>query len=509
MILFFDEAGRSERVFRLLRGLGTSLVLALLVTIGTLSAAADNKSFQIRPGTAPEDAFPRIVRQADKSLGVSAGEVTIRVHYPEGQEELAARAAQIAAVPIEFLMEESGKALAGAVDFYIYPLEASAPAPAYVPHGKTLFTQVFLARKGVPLLEVPSNRQWYLEMYTHELAHALLHPYRIQDRWLDDGLAEYLKDLFRSRAIASDLVSSGTNENYELTLRDWNPPLVSLRRVEHAPWKLTDAKRLLRVRHKDPFYAVYLAQKEFWRYSAAAELLTRWMAAARAKGIEMPIRDLLQRIERRGGSIGWEQIGELIEEQTGTTLAALATPSATELDKARTMAWEERVSENLGQRIRALRVLSELGLPADAPSQELLGSFAMPPGVPDAESAAWNLHVATAAAVARAGVPDVCLEALAWLREAHGARAYFYGTPELWGCLAVTEPGTARELLLETMLDPKIGLAFQERAQSVLERLTGLEGGWSVTLGPEKRAAAAERWRQRLAALRASARPDS
>jgi hypothetical protein len=222
------------------------------------------------------------------------------------------------------------------------------------------------------------------------------------------------------------------------------------------------------------------------------------MAAARSKGIEAPIQDLLARIQRHRGSIGWREVGELLEQQTGLTFTAVTTPSADELAEARRTAWDQRDAELLGVRLRALRVLGGLGLPENAPPGELLGSFEMPPKIEDAQNITWNLHFAAANAVAQGGDPKVCQAAYAWLREAHGDEAFFYGSPALWSCLAVLEPRVAQKLLLDLLLSDRMNLEVQDEAQKALEKLTGLEGDWAIEPGPEKRAAAAERWRQRL-----------
>lgn len=127
------------------------------------------------------------------------------------------------------------------------------------------------------------------------------------------------------------------------------------------------------------------------------------MRAATANGIKHPVRDLLERAERFGKPVQWQETQALARQQTGKSLEALATVSEEELQRLRAWAWEQRSADSLGRRVLALQVLAASRPPAGSSPSGLLSSLAVPTGTSDSEVK----EVVTSATEAIAATSDV------------------------------------------------------------------------------------------------------
>lgn len=474
-------------------------LLILVLGVLTVSVKAKNRSLTIAPGMAIEDAFPKVRERAVHTLKTKQDGFTIKVHYAEGEKAVAQEAAQAMKRPIVFLQEITGLSPGGKVDAYVYPLAHEELAPHVLPRGPGIFTMVFFVRPDLPLTEVVDNQVAYLETYTHELSHRFVHELPLEDRWLDDGLAEYLSQEF----------VEATTGAYPGPLKrtvirhDWNPALVALERVNWEKWGYKDIKWVIRRHEKDVAKAAQVGQEELWKYSAAAELLNRWMAAARHAGVERPVHDLMHRLRDYRGKVRWEDTQELIQSQTGKTLEELVRVSPEDLQKAREWAWQEHLSPYLGVRTRALRTITFLGLLEGATPASLLDAYELPEVRLRGPYVAHNLAISVSQAIGRAGDPEVAATAIAELRERFETEDIpLVSVPSLWVSLAETgEREEALSGLVALLQDPRQGLEQKRQANAGLEELTGTSAGWATDHPPERRAEAARRWTKILETL--------
>lgn len=458
------------------------------------SCVAGNRSFSITPPGAEvrEDIFPQIVRRTDRTYELRQDGFEIVIHYAGEEEPYARQAAQALLKPIEFLGRATGLESHGRVEAYLYPLQHGQEPPYFQPRGRGDFTGVFLIpqAEAVSLLALEENRDWYLNLLPHELSHTFLHSLPLADRWLEDGLAEYLKRSF-VRSVDGEMPSTQAES---ATLGEWNPALEALRRVEWGPWPYRKINEILKNREKDPALAAYLGQKELWRYAAAAELVERWMEAATEAGVDRPVYDLVERIRRHRGRVRWEDTAKLALDQTGRSVAQLLEVTDAELETARTEAWNDRLSLVYRERVGAARTLNFLGLPKGVEPRLLLPAFEMPKHAPTGDYVEQALTVAVSGAIAASASPRAAADASKYLMERFGDQAYFFAHPDLWVRVAERDRQLALERLIATMADPRTGLDFHERANLHLETLTGATTRFSVDLPPDKRKAAAARW---------------
>lgn len=450
------------------------------------------------PGTAPqEDVFPQIVRQASETVTVDERGFELSVHFAAPQRPYVEAAVEALQRPVRYLEQATGLTPQGKIEAYLYPWSPEEDPPHYQPHGQADFTLVLLVVEGKPLLGPVPNQHWYLETLPHELVHSFVRTLPIEDRWLEDGLAEYLKREF---------VTMVRREIPELqpgpaTLPDLYPAVEALRRVEWTAWDHRPFRRLMKHRQNDPAQAVYLGQQEIWRYSAAAELLTRWMTAAARAGIAEPVRDLIQRLQAHDGRIEWKDTRDLIRAQTGRSLEDLVEVTEEEVEAVRRGSWAERHSQEFSTRIRALMTLTYVGAPPGVAAASLLTSFDLPEKSPTDSRAVEALAVAAAGAVAASGDVETAVQAGELLVERFGPNAHWYSHPALWGLVAQRNRQVAMAQLAATVKDPRSGLEHAEIANELLEKLTGETVGWAVELTPAARQQAAARWAEVVAAL--------
>lgn len=464
-----------------------------IVLLVCSSCAPTNRSLLIGPEgtTAQVDAFPEIVRQADQTFVASEGDFDVVVRYPVELQSYVEPAVEALRRPIEFLQEATGLREHGKVEAYLHPLAPGDDLPHYQPRGRADFTIVFLVSEGEPLLADAGTRQWYLYTLPHELAHTFLSGLPIEDRWLEDGLAEHLQTLF-VRAVVDELPGD-LGGNFP-SLRDVNPGIEALRRVEWERWRHQSVSRLMKLQRTDPALAAYELHREVWKYSAAAELLDRWLAAAADAGVTAPLLDLIQRIKDHDGRIHWQDTRGLVRAQTGHSLEEIVKVESQDLEAARQWAWSERLSARFPTRIRALKTLTFVGLPDGVATKSLMPSFELPRYSPKGPYVDQVLTIAASGAVAASGNVNVAAEAADLLRDQYASDVHWYSHPDLWGLVAETDRRTALRQLMATVRDPRAGLAFSDRANELLEDLTDRTVGWAVELSPDARQQAASRW---------------
>lgn len=480
------------------------LLFLLLLHLGLLGFSApgyaENRNLTIAPGMTPQDAFPEIRERVTETLKAQEGAFKIQVHHAEGEKALAREAAEVLKRPVVFLRDLTGFSPGGMVEAYLYPLSGDQPVPKYQARGPGVFTGVFIVRPETPLLEVPENRIWYLETLPHELAHRFVHDLSLRDRWLDDGLSEYLKRLF---VRAQEDLGPKPVLGEAITLAEWNPALVALDTVDWEEWDYRATKWVIRKHEKDAARAAQLIQEELWNYSAAVELLERWMAAARDAGVEEPVQDLVRRLRDHRGKVRWKDTRDLIRAQTGKSLRQLVQVSSGDLQTAREWAWSEHLSRYFAVRTRALRTLTFLGLPEGVDATSLLDAYELPEVRLQGPYVAHNLAGTVSAAIGRVGDPEVAAAAIAELRERFPEEDLpVVSDPGLWSLLA--EAGgrdEALEGLVAMLQDPRQGLEQKRQANAALEKLTGTSAGWATDHSPQRRSEAAGRWAKILETL--------
>lgn len=468
------------------------LLVASALAAG-LPADAQSEAFTLGPAGEPRDHFPQIRAYATDTLRSKEGSFDIRVQH--GSEEGAAAQAAVAQIQrmARFLTEETGLPLDGRLDLYLFPLEPGSSEVAYHARGPANFTEVLFLPHGLDFLRVRHNRRRLLTLIPHEVIHFLLRGLKLKDRWLEDGLAEYLRHRFANEAVSKGWFPPATNDVAFVHLDNWIPMIVALERTPILPWSYDDTQKLLKQRDRDPAYALYLAQQEWWKYAVARGFVTRWMKAMEEAGSKTPVRDLVRAIKHRRGRVDWDATGELVRHLTGRSREALAKPTEQELAAARKRSWDQRTAEHYTVRLLSLRTLAFLGPPPGVSGEALLPAFKLPAGVVNPEGLIWNLHLAAAGAVAATGDAETARKAALALQDAHGDEAYFYAPPVFWRVLAEKERETALIALARQVGETRAGLESQKQANAILEELTGKTIGWR----PEEKAAR----RETLAAL--------
>lgn len=477
---------------------------AAAIGIGILSLLTSSScvrfyALTLSPEAAAHDAFPEIRRRAPLKLDGREESVSLSVHYAPGESELARRALREAERPLRFLREITGRSGSGSARFFLYPVPANEPPPSYSASGwGASFVEVFMVHEGRELLEVPHNRRWFYQSYPHEMSHGFLADLRLRDRWLSDGLAEYLTAEL-TRLEAPDIYRG---------LHWTTPPLVALARTPLEPWDHSDLDELERVARDDPAYGHFLAERMVWKYAAAEELIRRWMLSARERGIEAPVEDLLHRVERLGHAVEFEAVQELALAQTGRSLEELAEVTQAQVAESRQEAWSARAAPVPAERGRALTTLSYVGLPPEAQPEQLLPSFVLPAELENRERWGRSLVEAAGGALAVAQEPQLAERALG-LVERHWGPTISRSLPaEFWRVLAHRNRDEAVSRLVEVVTSDRESLSRQKAADQALQEITGRSVHWQVDLGPRARQQRAYQWRAIADEARQEARPE-
>lgn len=472
--------------------LQAGLIIPLLFLVTFIPGCTRNYSFQISSEPAPKDLFPEIKSRARLPVSGREAGIDLRVFYASGERALAIEALEAVKRAPRFLSQETGTAAKSSASFYLYPLPEGGSIPYYGAKGPGTYTDVFLYRKGEALLSIRQNREWLNRTYPHELAHTFLLDARVRldDRWLDDGLSEYLASEF------------GRQNDPEVARGDHRltPTLVALSRATLGPWDMRDFEAIEKKRFSDPEYAQLLGERMVWRYAAAEELVRRWMGAARKNGIENPLQDLLARVRPLGRAVDWKATRQLAKQQTGFSFEELARVSEGELSAAQAKAWAERAEANLGARVHALSILAALGLPSDASAHDLIPAFSIPSEYSEVKLGwVWQVFHQGGQALATANDPVLAGQLVEIAGARWGANGYRFVPPELWQVFARANRDLALGQLVETVNRSDSGLDIGARANAALHSLTGKDAGWSIEGSPVQRQQAAKRWKAILA----------
>lgn len=471
------------------------LLPALLA--GLLQGCNVNRSLMVGPAEAVpmENAFASIKARNTQSLIEREGNFKVEVHFGPGEDGHAEEALSLLRGSVSFLAKTTGLQAKGRVEAHLYPLEHGELPPHVEARGRADFTFVFFVSDGEPLLVNPYNRQWY-DTLTHELVHTFFESLPISDRWLEDGLAEYLKAEY-ARTYRTEFPTSKARFP---TTAEWLPPLEALRRVTWDRWRHQSTDRIVRLQRRDPALAAHLLNQEVWKYSAAGELLNRWLESVAEAGVNEPVIELIERIREQDSPIKWKDTRQLIFEWTGQTLQQIVEVSQEEMEAARQWAWEQRLAPEYPERVYALRLLTFLGLPANKEGGDLLDSLDLPELTPEGPYVDQTLALAATGALASSGDASAAASALNLLRQRHGKDLPLYLTPELLGLVAQVNDRLALVTLVEILNSPRVGLGLRDRANELLEDLTNESTGWALTLSPEERKSAANEWAHLLSA---------
>lgn len=469
------------------RSLGVRLRDLLAAGSLTLLAASSGCTYFTSFG-APglKDVFPGIRERDRLHQEASIGSMTVVVRYGPGDEKFVPEALAEVSSILGFLARRVPSQPAGRVVLYLAP---GTEDESIKPRGRGTFVGVLLTGGPGPLMALTDNRVNLCAVGTHELAHAFLSPWQLSDRWLDDGIPEYLARAY-GESLGEDL--------YKLRLPMY-PPLAELHRARLAPWGLKTTLRAAVADLTNPAYMEYLGEEDLRRYSAASELVRRWFAAAEARGIADPLRDLLQRVATKARRIGWPETEQLCLEQTGKTIAEIAKVPERDLQAARLAAWRDRAAPAAESRVSALRTLSLLGLPPDVSAADLLPALSWPISAPGN----WRFTVLESAgmAIGASGDGDVALQALDLLHKEQGYLSLT--SPQLWLAVYQRQPETALKGLSAMMAvsDDDVSLQTKEAANRELERLTGRSVSWKVEEPRPRRMAAAKEWMALVTAM--------
>lgn len=466
-----------------------ALGLAALLVAG----CTHNYSFMLTPDGEPlVDQFPAVRAAATEIIDSAPGDFTLRVHFPPGSDEQAAELLELVEAPVRFLQQVTGRTPPGRASFYLAAWPEGQLRPHVQPQGPGVVTGVLFLRPARALLDVDWNRDWYYAAYPHELAHHFLGGLSGVDRWLSDGLPEYL---------AAEFARTRSEQAY-LATNWWHPPLVALHRADLEPWTLRDFWQMKKVRQEDPALAFLLASRTAWRYAAAHELVRRWLRAASSRGIEAPLRDLLARVERTGART-LDDLRALAVEQTGRRLEELATVTPEERSSAARAAWSRLDHSIPAVRIHALRTLQFFGLPEGSEPAVLL--HAVPP--PAEGPSNWYLWHALGGALAASGDVQATQRFVEISRQHFDEdEARYHIPPAVWQTLLPVNPDEALTELVATINDPRVSLPVRDDANAILEAATDQSVGWRVDTTPDERSAAAVRWREALRPTAGSSR---
>ena len=427
------------------------------------------------------DRFPEFKAAATESRIAEAAGLNLRVRFPANAEFAADEALDLVRSVAEFLQRETGATASGLVTVYLAHVPRGGEPPYAAARGPGAYTEILYAQPGAKLLEVDWNRDRFFGSFIHELAHLYLRGLPSMDRWLEDGLPEYLSAKF---------VHLHSEAAY-LARVNWQPPLVALDSSSLVPWSYEDFERFQKEFPSDPELAYLVLWDNAHRYAAAGALVRRWMEAAEAKGIAAPVEDLLVRVRRLEGPVTLNDLETLVRQQTGQSLDDLARVSAEER-----AAEAERASRYLRAsdpqvQIYALRTVEAFGLPADTVPGDLLEAVASRQD----EYPNQSLYLAAGRAIASTGDKPTARRLVDLVRDRFpGDRARRYLPPQIWEALLPVNREEAFAELVAAVNDTGLSLPVRRDANESLERATGKSVGWDERQTAAVRARAAARW---------------
>lgn len=371
------------------------------------------------------------------------------------------------------------------VSLFVVPgcSEASTVCPF---SGKGSLGVVFQHVAGASVLADPANRAWQ-KVLCHELAHMFLLPHLdFSDRWLEEGLAEYL-----SREHLKAIDREGTRRLPRVV------PPVALRQARIEPWPAEDRRG--RRDRKDPKLAAHKAHLAALRYQAAEELVARFVATAQRLGNEDALKTLLADLVARGQPVSFSVLEGACLALSGQTLSELARYSDAEEAGLRREAVGLLSSSDGVDVAWALRILAEFGPPDDLD----LGLIPSLVSAGASHDRAVRRETVSAAGELLGRWGDRRhMDGLLKPLEPSGHEGSLDALPPaFWLGYAAHDRKLAFERLLVIVGGEEFSLAWQDEADKALRRLTGTSAGWVADASPGYRARAARRWSRVVARL--------
>ncbi len=340
-----------------------------------------------------------------------------------------------------------------------------------------------------PLEEQPATWKW-LETLVHELWHGIEPRGVHHDRWLGDGLPQWVAASFLAQR-APEFLKELKPKPPPVALHEHSPP---------TPWPPASLSWLVRVQRlgrRDPAAAAYLVGREVQRYRAAEALVDRWIKAMAEAGSKNPLADLLRELARHR-RVDFPTANAICLRLTGRSLAQLAAFSPAEKADLARRGWAAAHSGEGLNVVQGLEIMAAFGVPPGKDLRHLIAALAADPAAPHACPAAFQLSRVVAAWGDEAAMTAVFT---AYAAEHAAAEQKCALAPAFWLRWAQRDVPTAATHLAAILINPEVLLVWHEEANRALERLTQGSTGWRVYAGPARRAAAAARWQEVIAAL--------
>lgn len=437
--------------------------------------------------------MPPPTRVPAKSIAasVTAEEAGTRLEVrfaSEAERPVAEVALALAREAVAHLAQVAEQPVGGWAILLVTPAHANA-APQHLRASADVVLHVWYVSER-PLEEMASTWVW-VHTLIHELWHGLEPPGIHPDRWLSDGLAEW---------VATSFVAPRAHETFKFMMQ--TPPAVALQEeYPPRPWpppSWFSVARIRRLAQRDPAAAGYLGQREVRRYRTAYALVDRWLQAMADAGSAKPLADLLRELKRHR-RVDFPTANAICQRLTGRSMAQLALYSAAEkIDLAR-QGWEAAISDDEYNVLWGLRVMSTFGVPPEQDLHYLIAALAGNSSADPACPANFELS-----RVVAAWGDDSAVTAIfdAYTANHDGtAPSKCALAPAFWLRWAERDRSTAVTRLAAIFADETISLRWHEEANRGLEQLTGSRTGWRTTANAARRAAAARRWQELAAGL--------
>lgn len=469
------------------RSVAARAALAATLAVAAL-ACAGSASLEVGTGTPPTPPTRVPSRPAASSLTAVEASTHLEVRFAGEDERVVAEAAlALAREAVTYLAGVAGRSVGGSALLLITPSGSGGHA-----FNLRAATNVVL-----PVFYVPERRLEEMAVtwdWVHTLIHELWHvvePRGVhRDRWLGDGLPEW---------VAAGFVGQRAPESLK---RLWQtpPPVALQQEYPPTPWRpasLMWLKRWERLARRDPAAAIYLGQRENRRYAAAYTLVDRWLAAMAAGGSADPLGDLLKEVARHR-RVDFPTANALCQRLTGRTMAQLAAYSPAEKGELARQGWEVAVADGETNLVWGLRVMAAFGVPPEGDLRQLVFKLGHRTRTPGTCLAAFDLS----RVVAAWGDEEAMTALYAGFAGDENAAPSCGLAPAFWVRWAARDAALAAARVAALMSDDATDLHWQEEANRGLEQLTGRHTGWRATADGARRAAATRRWHAILTELR-------
>lgn len=328
-----------------------------------------------------------------------------------------------------------------------------------------------------------AHNRLFTSVLIHELTHLFVLSYvTFEDRWLDEGIAEYVATGF----LASE------DPSFARSLGDTLPAPVALHRESVRPWPVSE--RLPRRLRREEAAIDHVTHLRIRRYQAAEELVGLWVEAARSRGVDRPIRDLVARLAREPQPVSFAAVESTCRAQTGLSLVEVAAMTPARLSTLRSQAAQSLTSKEVRESYWALAVAAEFGTDEEITWNDVRNALALHSSAPER----WRCEVlrAAAAIAGRWGNGAARVEILERSFDQNGNERGCALPAAYWQGLAAEDLRKALVELERIIANPGRSIVCKVEANAALRALTGRDAGWSWDLNERTRARAARRWAQ-------------